>query len=513
VDEFQDTNAIQYAWLRLLAGDTGLIACVGDDDQSIYGWRGAKIENIHKFAKEFPGVRTFRLEQNYRSSGNILAAANAVIANNQGRLGKKLWTNDGKGEPLHLYTAFNDLDEARFMVGRVEQWIEQGGQRTEVAILYRVSAQSRVFEEALLSAGIMYRLHGGLRFYERAEIKDALAFLRLLINRDNDAAFERIVNRPPRGIGTRTLEILRAAARDQERSLWATAQGLLAAGELSARAAGAVRAFMQLVDHMAETSDGMLLPERVEAVTTGSGLIDYYRKEKSERAESRLENLQELVTAARQFEYEATDDSDAITEFLAHAALESGEEQGLEFEDCVHLMTLHSAKGLEFPVVFLCGLEEGLFPHQRSSEDPAKLEEERRLCYVGMTRAKQVLYLTHAESRRLHGSDYFPTPSRFLREVPSELMEEIRMRGKVSRPVFSPGPRAADGYGRQAPGAAWSDGENAGFRLGQRVAHAKFGEGVVLKFEGQGNHARVQVNFKAAGSKWLVVAYAKLQAV
>lgn len=270
---------------------------------------------------------------------------------------------------------------------------------------------------------------------------------------------------------------------------------------------------MRLVDQMGETSEGMLLPERVEAVTTGSGLIDHYKKEKSERAESRLENLQELATAARQFEYNAAEDSDAITEFLAHAALESGEEQGLEFEDCVHLMTLHSAKGLEFPVVFLCGLEEGLFPHQRSSEDPAKLEEERRLCYVGMTRAKQALYLTHAESRRLHGSDYFPAPSRFLREVPNELMEEIRMRGKVSRPVFSPEPRASARYGRQASGSTWSDGENTDFRLGQRVAHAKFGEGVVLKFEGQGNHARVQVNFEAVGSKWLVVAYAKLQAV
>ena len=531
VDEFQDTNTIQYAWLRLLAGSEGHLCCVGDDDQSVYGWRGARIENILQFPRDFADVATVRLERNYRSSGNILAAANALIAHNQGRMGKNLWTEDGDGEPIDVYAGFNDIDEARFIVSRIRQWVEVGGRRDDIAILYRVSAQSRVLEEALLAQGVAYRVYGGLRFYERAEIKNALAYCRLIANRDDDAAFERVVNLPPRGIGARTVDILRTGARERGESLWAATRRTIADGAASPRAAGALRGFLDLIDALASGPDDISLHELVESTVEGSGLLDYYRQEKVDRAQTRIENLQELVIAAGQFDFDgegrwprdpdtAGDESreedggqvdgadrnalPPLTAFLSHAALESGEEQAAEGEDLVSLMTLHSAKGLEFPVVFVSGMEEGLFPHSRSSEDPGKLEEERRLCYVGMTRAERKLCLTYAESRRLYGgSDRYSTPSRFLRELPPDRVEEVRLRGRVSRPGLRVPPR------RRAGPEPIRD-ETNGLRLGQRVQHPKFGEGVVLSYEGQGSHARVQVNFEAAGSKWLVVAYANL---
>ena len=511
VDEFQDTNTIQYAWLRLLAGSEGHLCCVGDDDQSVYGWRGARIENILQFPRDFADVQTVRLERNYRSTGNILAAANALIAHNQGRMGKNLWTEDGDGEPIEVYAGFNDLDEARFIVSRIGQWVETGGRRDEVAILYRVSAQSRVLEEALITQGVAYRVFGGLRFYERAEIKNALGYCRLVANRDDDAAFERIVNLPPRGIGARTVDALRAEARARGESLWAAATRVIADGALSARASGALRRFLELVDDLAGGFRDVALHEQIETAIRGSGLFDYYRQEKIDRAQTRIENLQELLTAASQFDLdgEDRDSGGPLTAFLAHAALEAGEEQAGEEqagdgEDMVSLMTLHSAKGLEFPAVFLCGMEEGLFPHSRSSQDPGKLEEERRLCYVGMTRAKRRLCMSYAESRRLYGSsDRYSTPSRFLRELPPERIAEVRLRGTVTRP----GPRLP---AARRPGAAPAPEHSDGLRLGQRVRHPRFGEGVVLMYEGQGGHARVQVNFEAAGSKWLVVAYANL---
>ena len=507
VDEFQDTNTVQYAWLRLLAGSTGHLCCVGDDDQSVYGWRGARIENILQFPKDFAQVTTVRLEQNYRSSGNILASANALIANNQGRMGKNLWTDGGDGEPIAVYAAFNDLDEARFVVARIRQWVESGGRRDEAAVLYRVSAQSRVLEEALLAQGVAYRVYGGLRFYERAEIRNALAYCRLAANRDDDAAFERVVNLPPRGIGARTVDALRTEAKRRGRSLWSATLAVIGEGMAGTRATGALRGFVELIDELADGFHGIALPEQVEAAVEGSGLVEYYRREKIDRAQTRIENLEELVTAARQFVFDdgaEEEPRDPLTAFLSHAALEAGEEQAGEWEDCVNLMTLHSAKGLEFSVVFLCGMEEGLFPHGRSSEDPGKLEEERRLCYVGMTRAKRKLCMSYAESRRLHGSDVYPMPSRFLRELPAERIEQVRLRGTVVRPVARiPSGRPT----ARAPAHGGSD----GLRLGQRVEHPKFGEGVVLMYEGQGSHARVQVNFKAAGSKWLVVAYANLR--
>ena len=509
VDEFQDTNTVQYAWLRLLAGSTGHLCCVGDDDQSVYGWRGARIENILQFPRDFAQVTTVRLEQNYRSSGNILASANALIANNQGRMGKNLWTDGGDGEPIAVYAAFNDLDEARFVVARIRQWVESGGRRDESAVLYRVSAQSRVLEEALLAQGVAYRVYGGLRFYERAEIRNALAYCRLAANRDDDAAFERVVNLPPRGIGARTVDTLRTEAKRRGGSLWSATLAVIGEGVVGTRATGALRGFVELIDELADGFHDIALPEQVEAAVEGSGLVEYYRREKIDRAQTRIENLEELVTAARQFVFDddaEAESRDPLTAFLSHAALEAGEEQAGEWEDCVNLMTLHSAKGLEFPVVFLCGMEEGLFPHGRSSEDPGKLEEERRLCYVGMTRAKRKLCMSYAESRRLHGSDVYPMPSRFLRELPAERIEQVRLRGTV----VSPAARIPSG---RSTARAPAHGGPDGLRLGQRVEHPKFGEGVVLMYEGQGSHARVQVNFKAVGSKWLVVAYANLAPV
>ncbi|MEM7406697.1 MAG: DNA helicase II [Pseudomonadota bacterium] len=509
VDEFQDTNAIQYAWLRLLAGRQAQMFCVGDDDQSIYGWRGARIENIHQFGRDYEGVQTFRLEQNYRSTGHILGAANSLIANNSGRLGKNLWTDDSDGEPVKRYSAFNEVDEARFVAGRILHWKEQGNRGDECAILYRVSAQSRMFEEALLANAIPYRVFGGMRFYERAEIKDALAYLRLIGNPGDDTAFERAINTPTRGIGTRTVEVLRERARAARSSLWDGALACLADNAMTARASGAVKRFMDLIGAMRDELAGMDLHEQVRRVIETSGLIEFHGKEKGERGVARVENLTELVAAARQFGNELDDGDDPVLEFLAHAALEAGDEQSANVQDPVSLMTLHSAKGLEFPTVFLCGLEEGLFPHQRSLEEPAQLEEERRLCYVGMTRAKQELYLSHAEARRLRGSEYYATPSRFLHELPMAHVEDVRLGrsalpGRARQSTVSSAPTLSSSLAEDGPD---------GIRLGQRVAHKKFGEGVVTRFEGHGNHARVQVQFNDHGSKWLIVAYAKLTPV
>ncbi|MCP5300713.1 MAG: DNA helicase II [Chromatiaceae bacterium] len=503
VDEFQDTNAIQYAWLRLLAGQDDKLFVVGDDDQSIYGWRGARVENIQDFQAHHPNATVVRLEQNYRSTGNILNAANAVIANNPTRLGKQLWTADGDGEPIRVYGAFNEVDEARFVVDRIAAAVAHGMRRSECAILYRTTAQSRLFEEALIQAGMPYRVYGGLRFFERAEIKDALAYLRLVSNRHDDPSFERAVNQPPRGIGPRTLDAVRAHARDFGCSLWQAAGDLLRGGAMAARAANALRGFLELVDGIDADSDGQELVTRAESVIDASKLKEHFDKSRDGKGQDRIENLDELVNACRQFEMPGDEDGadsglSEMDAFLAHAALEAGDTQADEYEDCVQLMTLHSAKGLEFPLVFIGGVEEGLFPHSMSADDPQRLEEERRLCYVGMTRAMAQLYLSHAESRRLHGSESYPMASRFLREIPAELIEEVRARPNVSRP-YTPG-----------RGSLSSAQEETGLHLGQRVLHPKFGEGVVLNAEGQGNGARVQVNFEDVGSKWLVVAYANL---
>ncbi len=499
VDEFQDTNAIQYGWLKALAGSKSLPFVVGDDDQSIYRWRGARVENLQQFRRDFPGVMLFRLEQNYRSTGNILAAANAIIANNGGRIGKKLWTSGERGASIRLYRAYNERDEAEFVVNRIRDWIARGGKRAEASILYRSNAQSRVFEEYLLAGRIPYRVYGGLRFFERAEIKDALAYLRLIGNRDDDASFERVVNLPARGVGMRTLEVLRAYARANATSLW-RASGACT-DELGARAGASLQAFLALIERLDSETRELPLHEQVDHVIQASGLTGHYRKEKADKGEARLENLEELVSAARGFEPEDATMA-PLAAFLSHAVLESGEGQAEAWEDCVQMMTLHSAKGLEFPVVFLCGMEDGLFPHQRSITDVAGLEEERRLCYVGATRAMRDLYLTYAEQRRMHGVDSYGAPSRFIAEVPAELIEEVRPRVQVSRPAYVPA--RAGRFTDEAPG---------GLKLGQRVRHQKFGDGVVLSVEGQGSNARVQVNFERQGTKWLMMGYANLETV
>jgi DNA helicase-2/ATP-dependent DNA helicase PcrA len=500
VDEFQDTNAIQYKWLELLCSG-GMPFVVGDDDQSIYRWRGARVEHIRQFERSFPGAQLFRLEQNYRSTGTILNAANALIAQNTGRMGKTLWTAGAAGVPIRVYAAFNERDEADFVVNRIREHENEGGKRNEVAILYRSNAQSRVFEEALLNARIPYRVYGGLRFFERAEIKDALAYLRLTISRDDDTSFERVVNLPTRGIGAKSLQILRDYARANHCSLW---QAACAASQdlLGPKAVTCIHSFVQLIERLAEETRNLDLHEQVDHVISGSGLVEHYKKETGERGEARVENLEELVSAARGFTVEPGNELPPLSSFLAHAALEAGEGQAKAWEDCVQMMTLHSAKGLEFPLVFIAGMEDGIFPHQRSLNDLDGLEEERRLCYVGMTRAMRELHLTYAEQRRMHGADLHGQASRFLNEIPPELLEEVRPRIQISRPVVM----------RHSPFKEPMETTMAGgMRLGQRVRHGKFGEGVVLNLEGQGAQARVQVNFERQGTKWLMLGYAKLE--
>ena len=507
IDEFQDTNSIQYAFVRVLAGDTGHVFVVGDDDQAIYGWRGAKVENVQKFLQDYPDAKTFRLEQNYRSSANILNAANAVIAHNPARLGKQLWTDSGEGEPVDLYAAYNEIDEARFVLERIGQWVRDGGSYGDCAILYRSNAQSRAFEENLLAEQIPYRVYGGVRFFERAEIKDTLAYLRLIANRADDAAFERAVNTPTRGIGERTLDEVRRRAPTDSVSLWEAALRVVRESVLAGRARNALATFHALIDTLGSEVHDLSLQEKIDHVLLRSGLRMHYANESKGQLDSRTDNLDELVSVASRFvrrddDEEAADMSELIA-FLAYAALEAGEGQTQAGEDGVQLMTLHSAKGLEFPLVFLVGLEEGLFPNNRSIEESGRLEEERRLAYVGITRARQKLILSYAEARRLHGQDMYGLPSRFLREIPPALLHEVRPRVQISRPMYSPQPRRD--YGHAVVDAS------PGIRLGQNVTHAKFGTGTVTDIEGNGAHARVQVNFDDAGSKWLVLAYANLQ--
>ncbi|MBE4223341.1 DNA helicase II [Vibrio parahaemolyticus] len=503
VDEFQDTNNIQYAWLRMMAGPECHVMIVGDDDQSIYGWRGAKVENIEKFTREFPSVTTIRLEQNYRSTKTILEASNTLIANNTERMGKELWTDGIVGEPISVYSAYNELDEARFAVNKIKEWQDKGGALNDAAMLYRNNAQSRVLEEALIQAGLPYRIYGGMRFFERQEIKDALAYMRLMANRNDDAAFERVVNTPTRGLGDKTLETIRRAARDRGCTMWEASVAMLDEQVLAGRAAGALGRFIELITALEDDTLEMSLHEQTDHVIKYSGLFAMYEQEKGEKSKARIENLEELVTATRQFEKpEEAEEMSLLTAFLTHAALEAGEGQADEFEDAVQLMTLHSAKGLEFPLVFMVGVEEGMFPSQMSAEEAGRLEEERRLCYVGMTRAMQKLYITYAEMRRLYGQDKYHKPSRFIRELPETCLDEVRMKAQVSRPASS---------GRFSQTAVKENFNETGFSLGSRVMHPKFGEGTIINFEGSGPQSRVQIAFNGEGIKWLVTAYARLE--
>ncbi len=498
VDEFQDTNALQYAWLRLLAGTETPVFVVGDDDQSIYGWRGARAENIHDFSRHFLDTTIYRLERNYRSTSTILSAANALIENNQGRLGKNLWTDRGDGELILLFAAVNEQEEARFTVNKVMSWIERRRARKEIAVLYRSNAQSRAVEEVLIAQGIPYRVYGGLRFFERAVIKDALAYLRVAVNPEDDQSYERIINVPPRGIGERTLDEIRTEARARGVSLWRAGQLLLDREVLPPRAANALVQFYELAGEISGGIEKLLLREAAEHATGLSGLIKYHRQRSGEKDRSNVENLEEFITAAEEFErnWDAGEDMTPLAAFLAHTALEAGEGQAPMSEDCVQLMTLHSAKGLEFPLVLIIGMEEGLFPHSMSLEEPGRLEEERRLCYVGITRAREEVVLTYAETRRRYGGETRNVLSRFVSEIPEGLIEEVRPRLHISVP-FTP--------------RRGSHSEGGEVNIGSNVVHYKFGRGVVLDYEGAGSSARVQVRFDNAGVKWLVLAYAKLK--
>jgi DNA helicase-2/ATP-dependent DNA helicase PcrA len=501
VDEFQDTNAVQYAWLRILAGKTSAVTAVGDDDQSIYGWRGAKVENILSYERDFADTHTVKLEQNYRSTSNILNAANAVISKNAERLGKSLWTDAGEGEAIALYAAFNEHDEARYIADRLQSWVNEGHRREDSAILYRSNAQSRVLEAALLQAEIPYRIYGGQRFYERLEIKNALSYLRMMLNCHDDVAFERIVNVPPRGIGDRTLELIRELAREQSTSMWSAASTIVTEKRLAARATNAVAAFIELINEMSGQLDELPLFEQAESAIQHSGLVDMHRREKGERGQARVENLEELVNACRNFEAE-DNDLPILPQFLDQVALDAGDRQADEDQDAVQLMTLHSAKGLEFPLVFLAGMEENLFPHKMSLDEPGRLEEERRLAYVGITRAMEKLYLTFAESRSIYGNETFNSVSRFVRDIPSDVIEEVRLQNNIARPTS------------YAAGAIQSDqGQATGFSLGQQIMHNVYGEGVILNFEGNGPRARVHVSFEEVGTKILILASANLSAV
>ncbi|MBE0506172.1 MAG: DNA helicase II [Marinospirillum sp.] len=527
VDEFQDTNSLQYAWLRLLRGTSGCIMAVGDDDQSIYGWRGAKIENIQNFTQDFAGAQLLKLEQNYRSTATILDAANALISNNSGRLGKSLWTAGAQGDPIRVYAGFNEQDEARFIVDIIAEHVLDGGLRSECAVLYRSNAQSRALEEAFLRQGMPYRVYGGHRFYERLEIKNALAYLRLLVNRQDDAAFERVINTPTRGIGSTTVEKLRVYARDEGLGLWDAAVEMISKRLLTGRAATTVQQFVELIEKLDEDTLPLKLHESVEVMLESTELMEFHAKEKGEKGQARVENLKELITAVQQHESVLPLDAQegevinlegrqALAVFLTEASLDAGDNQAEEDQDAVQLMTLHTAKGLEFPLVFLAGMEEGLFPHQMATENsPGGLEEERRLCYVGITRAMKTLYLTHAESRRIYGKENFCRPSRFLNELPAALLHEVRLRSSVSRPMHfaseRPRPAAArvGGAGHPLSGGQESA-QAANLRIGQRVEHTKFGVGIILHAEGEGDRTRLLINFESNGEKWLVLGFAPL---
>ena len=503
VDEFQDTNEIQYLLLKKLLGKNSFMTVVGDDDQSIYSWRGAKSSNIKRFQNDFKGVKTIKLEQNYRSTKNILSSANAVISNNPERLGKKLWSENKEGEPLKIYRSFNERDEASFIVDIIKNWTDEGRSLSDVAILYRSNAQSRVLEDSILRAELPYRIYGGVRFYERMEIKNALAYAKLLLDSNNDAAFERIVNVPSRGIGAKTTDNVRQYARAESTSLWDAAK-LISQGD-EKKSSKAITSFIEKIELLKTEIEGKNLGEIFEQILESTNLKEFHAKEPGEKGRSRKENLEELISAASGFYpvgEDADDERNELELFLDQASLDAGENQAKADEDAIQMMTLHSAKGLEFPLVFISGCEEGLFPHKRSLEDPRQLAEERRLCYVGITRAMERLYLTHAEVRNMYGMESFSPISRFIKEIPDEFKYEIRMSSEKPK---------TSGFVPKIVGGTEFNGEE--FSLGDLVSHDVFGEGIILNYEGEGANARVEVNFSKEGIKWLVLSFAKLKKV
>ena len=504
IDEFQDTNTIQYKWLQEIASKKTNITAVGDDDQSIYGWRGAKVEHVNSFTEDFKDTKVIRLEQNYRSTNVILNAANALIGNNKERLGKNLWTEKVDGEQIILYQAYNEQDEARFIADILKDWMNKGGAYSETAVLYRSNAQSRAIEEALLRVSIPYRIYGGLRFYERLEIKNAIAYLKIIFNNNDNPSFERSISNPTRGVGEKTLAKIRNTAKQYNISYIKASAKLVDEGSISGRGGAGLKDYLEFVAGCDLFIQENLLSELMELIIKETGLYAYHAKEPGEKGKTRTENLEELITATKNFEQSVTEkksNKEIAESYLDIISLDSGDRQASEHDDAAQLMTMHSAKGLEFKLVLLTGLEESLFPHGRSMESASQLEEERRLCYVAITRAMEKLYITHAESRRLHGTDTFNPPSRFLREIPKDLIDEIRPRAQTNIP-----------YNRKDFEEIKNEfEEEIGISLGQKVQHNKFGEGIVLNYEGSGDSARVQVNFDNSGTKWLVMAYANLK--
>ena len=499
VDEFQDTNEIQYQMVKLFSGPESSTFIVGDDDQSIYRWRGAKSENMQRFQKDFEGCRIIKLEQNYRSTKTILAAANSVIAKNQERLSKELWTEGEKGELIAVTGAYDEYEEAQNIVNKITTWKTQGGSYSDAAVLYRSNAQSRVIEEALLQLNIPYRVYGGMRFFDRAEIKDVLSYLRLVTNPNDDVAFERASSMPPKGMGAKTMSQIRTFAKEHNVSLLSAASSMLQNQELKARASASTDHFLKLIDKIKNSIEGLELPEQFEKSIELSGLVTFLKSKKTEKSETRIENISELVNAAHGYRpFADEEDLSPLQSFLSHAALESGDNQAAEWEDSAQLMTMHSAKGLEFKLVFIAGMEDGLFPHQRSILEPGGLEEERRLCYVAITRSMQELVISFTQQRMLHGTYHHSQPSRFLFEIPENLINETHQLGALAKP--------------RVPIKKKNTAQHeSGFKLGQRVQHSRFGDGTIIGFEGDGDHARAQVNFENEGVKWLVLGYAKLK--
>ena len=499
IDEFQDTNTIQYELIKILTNDNTSVFAVGDDDQSIYGWRGAKIENIDKFQKDYKDTKVFRLEQNYRSSGNILNAANSVILNNSSRMGKNLWTDDKNGDPIKIFSASDEGDEANFVIETIQNHISEDYQKSEIAILYRSNAQSRVFEEKLIMKGIPYKIYGGFRFFERAEIKDVVAYMRLAVSSKDDNSFERIVNTPPRGIGEKTKNLLREFAKSKKKTLYESIPLAIDDSIFTKKSGESLTQFYNLIQVIKSILEKDDLPFQINEIIKVSQIKSMYEKNKTEQSRSKLENLDELISAAQEFLNADIDENETIIDaFLTHTSLESGEGQGSDWDECIQMMTLHSSKGLEFPIVFLVGLEENLFPSRMSIEED-NLEEERRLCYVGITRARQKLYMAHAQMRRQYGSENYCMPSRFLSEIPKDVIEEIGFNPKnfFNRSKIQDKKNAYK--------------ENS--IMGKRVLHKKFGEGVVISSEGSDSNTRVQVSFDEVGIKWLILAVANLEII
>ena len=513
VDEFQDTNTLQFNLLKLLNGEAGSLYAVGDDDQSIYGWRGARSRNIQFFKDEFKNVEIFKLEQNYRSTNKILSVANSLISNNKERLGKNLWTDSTGGDPVYLYEAYNGDDESSFIAEKIQELVLHGHKRSEIALLYRSNFLSRRLEEELNSRSIPYKIYGGFRFFERSEVKDVIAYLRVAVNTSDDSAFERTINNPPRGLGEKTIQAIREYAKNNSLSMWDTINHIEKIGISGTRAINSLNSYKDIIKELIEKLNDLDLKSLIEKVISLSALNQYYELKKNEESLSKQENLEELLSTAERFYQNNMDSENILGDFLDNASLEAGEFQSKTHDDPVQLMTIHSAKGLEFPVVFLTGMDEGIFPNENRNLKKGFLEEERRLCYVAVTRAMKTLYITHANMRYMHGNSNFLIPSRFINEIDEDLLEPIKSNNKSIASKynsFSQNKKDFDNYSQDSDIEDYSQEENTYIKIGQRVSHMKFGDGVVLSYTGKSDDLKLHINFESYGKKWLVLSYAQL---